>query len=81
MLRLHLGMTQKAFSELIGVSKTTVAFIETGQRPISALTRAKLAKTFEINDDFLTFAENFNKITHFNSIAMDAGGQAENEDR
>ncbi|MCJ7991120.1 helix-turn-helix domain-containing protein [Priestia sp. OVS21] len=81
MLRLHLGMTQQKFSELIGVSKTTVAFIETGQRPITAVTRAKIAKVFEINDDFLTFADNLNRITYFNNIAKIEERQGENCDK
>ncbi|AQX53351.1 helix-turn-helix domain-containing protein [Priestia flexa] len=79
--RLHLGMTQKTFAELIGVSATTVAFIETGQRSISPLTKSKLAKTLEISDEFLTFVENLNRINHFNNSAMDSGGQAKNENR
>ncbi|MEH7605255.1 helix-turn-helix domain-containing protein [Priestia megaterium] len=66
LIRLHTGLTQQAFANLIGVSKPTVSMIELGQRTITPVTVAKLARHFELTDEFLTFIEKFDTISKIN---------------
>jgi transcriptional regulator with XRE-family HTH domain len=63
LIRLHTGLTQQGFADLIGVSKPTVSMIELGQRTITPVTVAKLARHFELTDEFFTFVEKFDGIS------------------
>jgi len=66
LIRLHTGLTQQAFANLIGVSKPTVSMIELGQRTITPVTVAKLARHFELTDEFFAFIEKFETISKIN---------------
>ncbi|MCM3705845.1 MULTISPECIES: helix-turn-helix transcriptional regulator [Cytobacillus] len=61
-LRLKKGMTQKEYADLLGVSESTIAAIETGRRPISDLVRARLAQKIELDEDSIYFLESFEKV-------------------
>lgn len=61
-LRLKKGMTQKEYAEMLGVSESTIAAIESGRRSISDLVRARLAQKIDIDEDSIYFLESFEKI-------------------
>lgn len=61
-LRLKQGMTQKNFADLLGVSESTVAAIETGRRNISDTVRARLAQNFEVDKELLLFLDSYREI-------------------
>jgi len=63
LIRLHTGLTQQAFANLIDVSRPTVSMIELGQRTITPVTVAKLARHFELTDEFFAFVEKFDGIS------------------
>ena len=63
LIRLHTGLTQQAFANLIDISRPTVSMIELGQRTITPVTIAKLARHFELTDEFFTFVEKFDGIS------------------
>ncbi|MEK4085148.1 helix-turn-helix domain-containing protein [Psychrobacillus sp. FSL K6-1415] len=54
-LRIREGKTQAAFAEMLGVSESTVAQIETNKRPISARVKVKLAQKFKMDDELVNF--------------------------
>lgn len=61
-IRLKEGMTQKQFADLLGVSDSTIAAIETGRRPISAFVRARLAQRVQFDDESLYFLKKYQEI-------------------
>lgn len=61
-LRLKKGMTQKQFADLLRVSESTVAAIETGRRNISDTVRARLAQNFEVSEELLLFLDSYQKM-------------------
>lgn len=54
-MRLQKGMTQKEFADLLRVSESTVAAIETGRRCISDTVRARIAQNIEVNQELILF--------------------------
>lgn len=63
LIRAHTGMSQRKFGEFIGISESTVSMIECGQRTVTANTTVKIARHFELNDDFLRLLENYRKLS------------------
>lgn len=61
-IRIYHGHTQSAFASLLGVSESTVAAIETGRREISDTVRIKLARHFDINEEFISTLERASKF-------------------
>ncbi|MEM5003185.1 helix-turn-helix transcriptional regulator [Priestia megaterium] len=61
-IRIYHGHTQSAFASLLGVSESTVAAIETGRREVSDSVRIKLARQFDINQEFISTLERANKF-------------------
>lgn len=50
-IRLLEDMKQVEFSKVLNISTSHVGMIEAGRRPISAQLRAKVYRTFPINDE------------------------------
>ena len=63
-LRLRESMTQKEFANLLGVSESTVAAIETGRRNVSDTVRARLVQSVDVGSEFISFFEKYNEISH-----------------
>ncbi|MED3854221.1 helix-turn-helix transcriptional regulator [Priestia megaterium] len=63
LLRLHTGLTQQAFGDLVGISKQLVSLIELGQRQVTPNTTAKIARHFDITDEFVVFIEKFDTLS------------------
>ncbi|MDF1510196.1 helix-turn-helix transcriptional regulator [Robertmurraya sp. DFI.2.37] len=61
-LRMREGMTQEEFGAKLNLSKSAIANIESGRRPISDKVRARLAQKFEIDDNLLYFFESYRKM-------------------
>lgn len=61
-LRQHHKLTQQEFARALGVSSSTVDSIETGRRPLSRFVRGKVAASFELDEDFLRFYHNYEKL-------------------
>ncbi|WP_042224136.1 helix-turn-helix transcriptional regulator [Oceanobacillus manasiensis] len=57
LIRAYLGLTQAEFAELLGVSYSTVAGIEAGNRRVSETVQARIAKDFRAGDAFYEFVE------------------------
>ncbi|MEM5008503.1 helix-turn-helix transcriptional regulator [Priestia megaterium] len=79
LLRLHTGLTQQAFADLVGISKPMVSLIELGQRRVTPTTIAKLAQHFEMTDEFFSFIEKFDAISQFNNAPKYREKQGEND--
>lgn len=62
-IRLWKGMTQQEFADLLGVSVTTVARIESGSLDVSPRIKAKIVSRVNLDDDFLDFYEKMNLIS------------------
>lgn len=52
-LRKHLGMSQCEFAEAIGVSRNYVSLVENGERNLSENTVWRIAKEFDVSEDWL----------------------------
>jgi DNA-binding XRE family transcriptional regulator len=52
-IRLYHGLSQEAFAERLGVSKSTIAAIETGRRRVTKNVQIKIAQKFELTDDLI----------------------------
>lgn len=61
-MRLYKGMSQKQFAELLDLSEATVANIESGVRPISDRTRARIATNIDVGEDFSSFLLRFQEV-------------------
>ncbi|MGD6775238.1 helix-turn-helix domain-containing protein [Sutcliffiella horikoshii] len=61
-IRLYKGLSRKEFSKLLGVSESTVYFIESGERNVSDRVRMSLAKNFDITPEFLESVQRANKL-------------------
>lgn len=57
-IRLFKEMTQEQFADWLGVSRITIALIESDQRNVSDTVVSKLALKFDVtSDDFIAFRE------------------------
>lgn len=56
-LRETLVMTQKEFAEMVGVGCSTISNIESGQRTMSLLTRAKIIQKIQSDETSSIFTE------------------------
>jgi transcriptional regulator with XRE-family HTH domain len=63
LIRLYSGMSQRDFSEYIGVSTATVAHIELGNRAVTPGVKGKLAAKFDLTDDFLSYVEKYRRLS------------------
>lgn len=55
-IRLFKEMTQEQFAEWLGVSRITIALIESDQRNVSDTVASKLAHKFDVtSDDFMAY--------------------------
>ena len=52
-LRKHLGLTQKAFGERIGLTDAMVSMIESGRKTLQNRTVSLICYTFEANEDWI----------------------------
>ncbi|MBP1913253.1 transcriptional regulator with XRE-family HTH domain [Lederbergia galactosidilyticus] len=62
-IRLYLEKNQQEFAEFLGVANSTVAGIEAGNRPISDQVRARVARKFSVDAEFLEFMERNKKLS------------------
>jgi transcriptional regulator with XRE-family HTH domain len=62
-IRLYKDLTQRDFAKIIGISKATVARIESGSLRVTPRVKAKIASNFELTDDFFMFYEKMRKIS------------------
>lgn len=56
-IRHYLNMTQGAFSDHTGISRSVIALIETDRMRVTENVQAKLARVFEVTDDFLVYQQ------------------------
>ncbi|MCC2250374.1 helix-turn-helix domain-containing protein [Virgibacillus sp. AGTR] len=61
-IRLYLGMSQQKYSEYLGIAQSTVSKIEAGNRGVSDVIRAKIAKNFEPTEEFMDYLERSKKL-------------------
>lgn len=66
LLRGKLGLSQRQFAEMIGMSESAVAMVEANHRKMSATMRAKIAANIQINDELLDFFDSAEKIKYIN---------------
>lgn len=52
-IRISKGMTQPEFADALNVSRSCIAAVESGHRPVSQTLRFKIAQTFGTGDDIL----------------------------
>lgn len=65
-VRRYKGMTQEEFAEWLGVSRMTIALIESEHRNVSDTVTSKLAHKFDVtDDDFLTYCERRKKTSKY----------------
>lgn len=65
-IRLFKKMTQEEFASWLGVSKITIALIESGHRNVSDTVVSKLAHKFDVtDDDFIKFRERQKNLREF----------------
>lgn len=65
-LRQFHKLTQQEFAGELGVSPSTVDSVETGRRPLSRFIRGKVAATYQLDDAFFKFYENYKSIDFYN---------------
>lgn len=56
-VRDYLGLTQEEFSKKIGVSRSSISMIEIDRMVVNNRLKTKIAKTFDIGEDFQTITE------------------------
>lgn len=61
-IRLWKGLTVKEMAEALNLSVGTVSAIENGHRDSSPEIRAAYAKTFPLDDSYLSFLSNYQKM-------------------
>lgn len=61
-IRAWLGMSQQEFADYLGVGKATVSMVESGKREVTDYVKFKIAKKFEVTDDFLEYKERYLKL-------------------
>ena len=66
LLRGKLGLSQRQFAEMIGMSGSAVAMVEANHRKMSAIMRAKIAANIPINDELLSFFDSTEKLKRIN---------------
>lgn len=62
-IRMYLGLTQQEMADLLGVSIATIAHIETNRLHVTENVKYKLAKHFDVTDDFITYQESKERIS------------------
>lgn len=62
LLRIKLGLSQGAFADMIGMSETAVAMVESGQRKISLAMLGKIAANVPYDDEISSFFDSVSKI-------------------
>jgi transcriptional regulator with XRE-family HTH domain len=62
-IRMFLNMSQQEFSEFLELSPSNVYMIESGERRITEKVKAKLARKFEVTQEFIDFFERINKLS------------------
>ena len=62
LIRLYAGKSQRDFADYLGLSSATIAYIESGSRPITPYVKGKLAAKFDLNDDFFDYIKKYNKF-------------------
>ncbi|GGH72758.1 hypothetical protein GCM10010978_09960 [Compostibacillus humi] len=63
LIRWYLRMNQEQFAEYLGVTYSTVAAIESGERGISENVRGKIAHKFDASDpDFLEYVKRYQAL-------------------
>lgn len=68
-IRLFKGMTQAQFADWIGVSRITIALIESEHRNVSDTVASKIALKFDVtDDDFIAYRERRAKTQKFFKI-------------
>ena len=55
-------MTQQQYADWLGLSLSSIAMIESGQRRVTDNIRGKLAHKFMITDEFIEYQERRNKL-------------------
>ena len=61
-IRAYLDMSQSQFAEYIGVSSSTISMIEAGHREVSDKLTSRIARKFEVTDDFIQFLKNRKRL-------------------
>lgn len=61
-IRQYLNMTQYTFSDHTGISRSVIALIETDRMRVTENVQAKLARVFEVTDDFLAYQQSKRNI-------------------
>lgn len=70
-LRTKLGLTQRAFAELIGMSPSAVAMVEAQHREMSVAMRIKIAENIPITDELIKFFDEqskWDRVIHNNNL-------------
>lgn len=62
-VRLYLGMSQSEFADFLQIGQSSVSKIEAGQRRVSDGIRAKIARQFEVTDEFQDFVDRNKKLS------------------
>lgn len=65
-LRQYHKLTQQQFAGELGVSPSTVDSVETGRRPLSSFIRGKVASTYQLDETFFKFYENYKSPDYYN---------------
>lgn len=61
-IRMREGMTQEEFGAKLNLSKSAIANIEAGRRPVSDKVRARLAQKFVVDEKLIYFLDSYRKI-------------------
>jgi transcriptional regulator with XRE-family HTH domain len=62
-IRMFLNMSQPEFSEFLEISPSNVYMIESGERRVSERVKGKLARKFEVTQEFIDFYDRFRKLS------------------
>ncbi len=64
-IRLFNGESQRSFAKLLGFSYSGIAAVESGRYAPSERLRASIARKFPIDESFIIFLRDFEKINGF----------------
>lgn len=59
LIRVQNRLSQRQLADITGLSKSLIAFIETGERPVSKKTAAKVMQALELTDEDLELYARF----------------------
>ena len=62
-IRLFLDLTQEQFAEKLGVSVSTIKFIETNRMAVSARVATRIAKLFQPTEEYFQYLQNYRKLS------------------